>query len=165
MARRLGARESGFGASWHEHEATPDELLGQVTADDLAEFGLLPEFIGRLPVVSVLKDLTETDLADVLTQPANALTKQYRKLFAVDGVELVFTRKAVEQIAATAIQRGTGARGLRSIIEKTLEHTMFLLPSMEDVTQVVVDAASVRGESEPKLVRAATQEIPKRRAA
>ncbi len=165
VARRLGARESGFGASWHEHEATPDELLGQVTADDLAEFGLLPEFIGRLPVVSVLKDLTETDLADVLTQPANALTKQYRKLFAVDGVELVFTRKAVEQIAATAIQRGTGARGLRSIIEKTLEHTMFLLPSMEDVTQVVVDAASVRGESEPKLVRAATQEIPKRRAA
>ena len=118
-----------------------------------------------LSVVSVLKDLTETDLADVLTQPANALTKQYRKLFAVDGVELVFTRKAVEQIAATAIQRGTGARGLRSIIEKTLEHTMFLLPSMEDVTQVVVDAASVRGESEPKLVRAATQEIPKRRAA
>lgn len=165
VARRLGTRESGFGASWHEHEATPDELLGQVTADDLAEFGLLPEFIGRLPVVSVLKDLTETDLADVLTQPANALTKQYRKLFAVDGVELMFTRKAVEQIAATAIQRGTGARGLRSIIEKILEHTMFLLPSMEDVTQVVVDAASVRGESEPKLVRAATQEIPKRRAA
>lgn len=165
VAKRLGTRESGFGASWHEHETTPDELLEQANADDLAEFGLLPEFIGRLPVVSVLEDLTEADLAAILTQPANALTKQYRKLFAVDGVELRFTREAVEAIAATAMQRGTGARGLRSIIERTLESTMFLLPSMDDVAQVIVDAAAVRGESEPKLVRAATQEIPRRRSA
>ena len=130
-----------------------EELLEQVSADDLAEFGLLPEFIGRLPVVSVLDELTEADLARILTEPKNALVKQYRKMFAVDGVDLAFTEQAVNAIASTAITRGTGARGLRSIIEKTLEETMFELPGMDDVQQVIVDAASVRGEGLPKLVR------------
>lgn len=157
IERRLGTRESGFGASWHDHEVTPDELLAQVTADDLADFGLLPEFIGRLPVVSVLDELTQDDLEQILIRPANALTKQYRKLFAVDGVELLFTKEAVSAIAATAMQRGTGARGLRSIIEKTLEETMFMLPSLDDVSQVIVDAASVNGQGSPKLVRSSTQ--------
>ena len=153
VAGRLGRHESGFGASWHDHEVKPEELLEQVSADDLAEFGLLPEFIGRLPVVSVLDELTEADLARILTEPKNALVKQYRKMFAVDGVDLAFTEQAVNAIASTAITRGTGARGLRSIIEKTLEETMFELPSMDDVQQVIVDAASVRGEGLPKLVR------------
>ena len=153
VAGRLGRHESGFGASWHDHEVKPEELLEQVSADDLAEFGLLPEFIGRLPVVSVLDELTEADLARILTEPKNALVKQYRKMFAVDGVDLVFTEQAVNAIATTAITRGTGARGLRSIIEKTLEETMFELPGMDDVQQVIVDAASVRGEGLPKLVR------------
>lgn len=152
IGRRLGARESGFGASWHEHEATPTELLEQVNADDLVEFGLLPEFIGRLPVISVLDELNEDDLTRILVEPRNALTKQYRKMFAADGVDLAFTQEAVRAIAAQSIARGTGARGLRSIIEKTLESTMFELPGMDDVGQVIVDAASVRGESEPKLV-------------
>ena len=125
VAQRLGARESGFGAAWHDHEVPKRELLAQASADDLADFGLLPEFIGRLPVVSVLEELTEDDLARILTQPENALVKQYQKLFAVDGVKLTFTEEAVRQIAATSIRRGTGARGLRSIIEKTLEDTMF----------------------------------------
>ena len=89
VAGRLGRHESGFGASWHDHEVKPEELLEQVSADDLAEFGLLPEFIGRLPVVSVLDELTEADLARILTEPKNALVKQYRKMFAVDGVDLV----------------------------------------------------------------------------
>ena len=137
----------------HDHEVKPEELLEQVSADDLAEFGLLPEFIGRLPVVSVLDELTEADLARILTEPKNALVKQYRKMFAVDGVDLAFTEQAVNAIASTAITRGTGARGLRSIIEKTLEETMFELPGMDDVQQVIVDAASVRGEGLPKLVR------------
>ena len=114
---------------------------------------ILPEFIGRLPVVSVLDELTEADLARILTEPKNALVKQYRKMFAVDGVDLAFTEQAVNAIASTAITRGTGARGLRSIIEKTLEETMFELPGMDDVQQVIVDAASVRGEGLPKLVR------------
>lgn len=165
VAQRLGARESGFGAAWHDHEVPKRELLAQASADDLADFGLLPEFIGRLPVVSVLEELTEDDLARILTQPENALVKQYQKLFAVDGVKLTFTEEAVRQIAATSIRRGTGARGLRSIIEKTLEDTMFQLPSLDDVSEVIVDAASVRGTGTPKFLRTPTQEIPRRKAA
>lgn len=163
IRNRLGRRESGFGAAWHDHEMDDAELLSHVNADDLAEFGLLPEFIGRLPVTSVLKALTADDLAAILTEPANALTKQYRKLFAVDGVDLEFTDGAVKAIAQTAIAQGTGARGLRSIIERVLQDTMFKLPNMPDVTQVVVDEASITGTSSPKLVRESTRtdELPK----
>lgn len=165
VAQRLGARESGFGAAWHDHEVPNRELLAQASADDLADFGLLPEFIGRLPVVSVLEELTEDDLARILVEPENALVKQYQKLFAIDGVTLTFTEDAVRQIAATSIRRGTGARGLRSIIEKTLEDTMFQLPSMTGVSEVVVDEASVSGSGTPKLLKVSTEEIPRRRAA
>lgn len=165
VAQRLGARESGFGASWHDHEVPKRELLAQVSADDLADFGLLPEFIGRLPVVSVLEELTEDDLARILVEPENALVKQYQKLFAVDGVKLTFTDVAVRQIAATSIRRGTGARGLRSIIEKALEDTMFQLPGMEGVAEVVVDEAAVNGAGTPKLLKVPTQEIPRLREA
>ena len=165
VAQRLGARESGFGAAWHDHEVPNRELLAQASADDLADFGLLPEFIGRLPVVSVLEELTEDDLARILVAPENALVKQYQKLFAIDGVTLTFTEEAVRQIAATSIRRGTGARGLRSIIEKTLEDTMFQLPSVTGVSEVVVDEASVNGSGTPKLLKVSTEEIPRRRAA
>lgn len=165
VAQRLGARESGFGAAWHDHEVPNRELLAQASADDLADFGLLPEFIGRLPVVSVLEELTEDDLARILVEPENALVKQYQKLFAIDGVTLTFTEDAVRQIAATSIRRGTGARGLRSIIEKTLEDTMFQLPSMTGVSEVVVDKASVNGSGTPKLLKVSTEEIPRRCAA
>lgn len=165
VAQRLGARESGFGASWHDHEVPKRELLAQVSADDLADFGLLPEFIGRLPVVSVLEELTEDDLARILVEPENALVKQYQKLFAVDGVKLTFTDGAVRRIAATSIRRGTGARGLRSIIEKALEDTMFQLPSMEGVAEVVVDEAAIDGAGTPKLLKVPTQEIPRLREA
>ena len=165
VAQRLGARESGFGAAWHDHEVPKRELLAQVSADDLADFGLLPEFIGRLPVVSVLEELTEDDLARILVEPENALVKQYQKLFAVDGVTLTFTEGAIRQIAATSIRRGTGARGLRSIIEKTLEDTMFRLPSMEGVEEVVVDEAAVTGSGTPKLLKVSTQKIPRLREA
>lgn len=153
VRKRLGRRETGFGANWHDADLNDEELLKQVNADDLAEFGLLPEFIGRLPVTSVLKELTVDDLTEILTQPANALIKQYRKLFAVDGVDLEFTDQAVQAIADTAINQGIGARGLRSIIERTLQDTMFQLPSLEDVKQVVVDKASVEGTGAPKLLR------------
>lgn len=165
VAQRLGARESGFGAAWHDHEVPKRELLAQVSADDLADFGLLPEFIGRLPVVSVLEELTEDDLARILVEPENALVKQYQKLFAVDGVTLTFTEGAIRQIAATSIRRATGARGLRSIIEKTLEDTMFRLPSMEGVEEVVVDEAAVTGSGTPKLLKVSTQKIPRLREA
>lgn len=153
VRKRLGRRETGFGANWHDADLKDEELLKQVNADDLAEFGLLPEFIGRLPVTSVLEELTVDDLTEILTRPANALIKQYRKLFAVDGVDLEFTDRAVQAIADTAIKQGIGARGLRSIIERTLQDTMFQLPSLEDVKQVVVDKASVEGAGSPKLLR------------
>jgi ATP-dependent Clp protease ATP-binding subunit ClpX len=153
VRKRLGRRETGFGANWHDADLKDEELLKQLNADDLAEFGLLPEFIGRLPVTSVLEELTVDDLTEILTQPANALIKQYRKLFAVDGVDLEFTDRAVQAIADTAIKQGIGARGLRSIIERTLQDTMFQLPSLEDVKQVVVDKASVEGAGSPKLLR------------
>ncbi|WEV59610.1 ATP-dependent Clp protease ATP-binding subunit ClpX [Bifidobacterium sp. ESL0728] len=152
VRKRLGAQESGFTATLHEHDESKADLLRQVDADDLGDFGLLPEFIGRLPVVSVLDELTEQDLRDILVRPANALVKQYRKLFAVDGVKLSFTDEAIAAIAAKAIREGTGARGLRSIIEKTLEETMFQLPEMDDVEQVIVDASAVSGAGVPKMV-------------
>ena len=161
---RLGRRESGFGAAWHDREIADEQLMEQVNADDLAEFGLLPEFIGRLPVISVLRNLDADDLAAILTQPANALVKQYQKLFAVDGVSLEFTDDAIHAIAETAIGQATGARGLRSIIEKTLQDTMFLLPSMQDVTRVVVDAAAVTGEEAPKMLKDGQSEDVLRRA-
>lgn len=152
VAKRLGSHTSGFGADMRIRRVDPRELLRQVTADDLADFGLLPEFIGRLPVVAVLDDLTEDDLTAMLTQPANALAKQYRKLFALEGVKLEFTDEALRRIAHIAQGQGTGARGLRSIIERTLEDTMFALPDMEGVTRVVVDADAVDGTGSPQLV-------------
>lgn len=115
--------------------------------------------------MSVLEELTEDDLARILVAPENCLVKQYQKLFAIDGVTLTFTEGAVRQIAATSIRRGTGARGLRSIIEKTLEDTMFQLPSVTGVSEVVVDEASVNGSGTPKLLKVSTEEIPRRRAA
>lgn len=152
IEHRLGTHESGFGASWRTNRVSPHDLLDHVAPDDLAEFGLLPEFIGRLPVISVLDELGERELGEILVSPANALTKQYRKLFAVDGVDLLFTAEAVDSIAAEAVRQGTGARGLRSIIEKTLEETMFLLPQRQDVRQVVVDVAAVEGTAAPRLI-------------
>ncbi|MFT9058478.1 ATP-dependent Clp protease ATP-binding subunit ClpX [Bifidobacterium aquikefiri] len=150
---RLGGRESGFGAKWHTHEATTQELLEQVSADDLAEFGLLPEFIGRLPIISVLRDLTQDDLQSILTEPSNALVKQYRRLFAADGVDLQFTDGAIAEIAQTAMDRKVGARGLRSIIEKTLEETMFEIPERDDIDTVIVDGKTVMGLSKPRYVQ------------
>lgn len=154
VAQRVGAHESGFGAAWHDHELTQDELLAQANADDLEAFGLLPEFIGRLPVVTTLHALGRNDLERILTEPANALVKQYQKLFLVDGVDLEFTPAAIAAIAKTAITQGTGARGLRSIIEHALEGTMYELPQMQGVARVVVDADAIVGTGKPVLLAA-----------
>ena len=165
IEQRLGAHESGFGASWHDHAVDEHDVLAQVSADDLTEFGLLPEFVGRLPVVSVLDELTRQDLVDILVKPENALIKQYMKLFAIDGVELQFTHDAVEAVAATAISRHTGARGLRSIIEQTLENTMFTLPQIDGAVRVVVDGDAVSGIGEPQVIRSSEANHLKRRTA
>ncbi len=128
------------------------ELLMDVEPEDLIKFGLIPEFIGRLPVVATLEELDEEALVQILTKPRNALVKQYERLFEMENVELDFRDDALLAIAKLAMERKTGARGLRSILENILLDTMFQVPSLEGVIKVVVDAAVVRGESDPLLI-------------
>lgn len=137
------------------------ELLLDVEPEDLIKFGLIPEFIGRLPVVATLEELTEDALVQILTEPRNALTKQYERLFEMENVELDFREDALSAIAKLAMERKTGARGLRSILENILLDTMFQVPSMDDVIKVVVDAAVVRGESDPLLIYERNEQVPK----
>ncbi len=154
---RLQGKSIGFGA----HVAGPDErrtgaMLRQCEPEDLLKFGLIPEFIGRLPVIATLEDLDEAALIKILTEPKNALSKQYARLFEMEGVKLSFEHDALAAIAKRAIERKTGARGLRSIMESILLDTMFDLPGLENVEEVVVDKDVVHGLKEP--VRVAVKE-------
>lgn len=151
ISSRSGRRSIGFGSELHEADHGCD-VLGEVTTDDLHKFGLIPELVGRLPVLASTEELTEEDLIAILTQPKNALVRQYQKMFEIDGVKLQIEEDALREIAREAIARGTGARGLRSIMENLLRESMFDLPSRDDVEKVVFDAASVRGDAEPKLM-------------
>lgn len=128
------------------------ELIFGVEPEDLIRYGLIPEFIGRLPVVATLTELDEEALIQILSQPRNALTKQYRKLFEMEGVELDFREDALRAVAGKAMKRKTGARGLRTILEQTLLDTMYDLPSANDVTKVVIDRAVIEGEAQPYLI-------------
>ncbi len=147
---RLGKRSTGFGS-----ELKPVSEMGdfyeQVTAEDLHKFGMIPEFIGRLPVLTSTTELNEEDLVRILTEPTNALVGQYQHLFELDGVELEFTPDALRAIAAKAMAREAGARGLASILEQTLADLMFEIPSRDDVGRVVVTEESVTGLAEPLL--------------
>ncbi|MEW6855516.1 ATP-dependent Clp protease ATP-binding subunit ClpX, partial [Streptococcus iniae] len=125
--------------------------MQEIIAEDIQKFGLIPEFIGRLPVVAALEQLTVADLIQILTEPRNALVKQYQALLSYDGVELEFEKAALEAIAAKAIERKTGARGLRSIIEETMLDIMFEIPSQEDVIKVRITKDSVDGLKKPIL--------------
>ena len=129
-----------------------NELLGEVEPEDLIKYGLIPEFVGRLPVVATLEELDEDALIEILTEPRNALTKQYQKLFDMEGVELEFREDALRAVARKAMQRKTGARGLRTILENVLLDTMYDLPSMTNATKVVVDDAVVTGETKPYVI-------------
>jgi ATP-dependent protease Clp ATPase subunit len=129
-----------------------NELLGDVEPEDLIKYGLIPEFVGRLPVVATLEELDEVALVEILTEPRNALTKQYQKLFDMEGVELEFREDALRAVARKAMQRKTGARGLRTILENVLLDTMYDLPSMTNATKVVVDDAVVTGETKPYVI-------------
>ncbi|KLI64286.1 ATP-dependent Clp protease ATP-binding subunit ClpX [Aurantiacibacter marinus] len=150
---RLQKRSIGFGANVDEpSKAKIGEMLEKCEPEDLLKFGLIPEFVGRLPVIATLHDLDEDALVTILKEPKNALVKQYAKLFELEDVELTFTDDALIAIAKRAILRKTGARGLRSIVEAILLDTMFDLPSMEGVTEVVVDADVVGGRKEPVRV-------------
>ena len=136
------------------------ELLHQVEPEDLIRYGLIPEFVGRLPVIAVLDELDETQLIQILIEPKNAITKQYAKLFEMEGCELEFRAEGLKAVACKAVERKTGARGLRSILEQTLLDTMYELPSLEGVTKVVVDEAAINGESMPLFIYEGT-DIPR----
>ena len=134
-----------------EEEKSLSELFRQVEPDDLMKFGLIPEFIGRLPMISPLSELDEEALVQILTQPKNALTKQYQALFGLENVELEFTPEALKAMAKKALERKTGARGLRSIVEAVLLDTMYDLPSIENLRKVVVDESTIVDNTAPKL--------------
>ena len=144
----------GFGAKVKsvDDKKRDMEMLHTVEPEDLIKFGLIPEFVGRLPVVAVLDELDETALMQILTEPKNALTKQFAKLFKMEGVELEFRDAALGAIAKRALDRRTGARGLRSIIEQSLLDTMFDLPSMKNVSKVVVDESVINSQGQPLLI-------------
>jgi ATP-dependent Clp protease ATP-binding subunit ClpX len=144
----------GFGAQVKKVDETrrDAELLQQAEPEDLIKYGLIPEFVGRLPVVATLDELDEAALVQILTEPKNALTKQFAKLFKMEGVELEFRDDALGAIARRALTRRTGARGLRSIIEHALLDTMYDLPSLKGVSKVVVDGSLIEGEGKPLLI-------------
>ncbi|MBX6764137.1 MAG: ATP-dependent Clp protease ATP-binding subunit ClpX [Rubrobacteraceae bacterium] len=153
IRRRIGKKSIGFGSSLEARgKEEPDEILRHVQPEDLLKYGLIPEFVGRLPVISTLRGLGEKDLVRILTEPKNALVRQYRQFFRYDKVDLTFTEEALAAIARKALERGTGARGLRSIIEATLLPTMYELPSRSDVARCVVDADTVTDGVQPTLV-------------
>ncbi len=144
----------GFGADVKssKNKATESELLAQVESEDLVKFGLIPEFIGRLPVIGTLSELDKNALISILTEPKNALTKQFEALFRLDGVELEFTEDSLNAIAIKALQRKTGARGLRSIVENILLDTMYDLPSMKNIKKVIVEQETVEKSQAPALI-------------
>lgn len=150
ISQRVGRRGIGFGASLG-HDAHQD-LFAEVMPEDLLKFGLIPEFVGRLPVITTVNDLDQEALVRILTEPRNALVKQYERMFEIDGVELEFTPDSVEAIADQAILRGTGARGLRAIMEEVLQPVMFEIPSRDDIERVVITREAVLENVNPTLV-------------
>ncbi|MDO4918449.1 ATP-dependent Clp protease ATP-binding subunit ClpX [Kocuria sp.] len=149
VQQRTGKKGIGFGAPIKD--TSEMDIAGQVQPEDLLKFGLIPEFIGRLPVVTTLSKLSVPDMVRILTEPRNALVKQYRKLFQLDGVELTFDPQALEAIARLALERGTGARGLRAILEDILMPVMFDLPGRDDVAAVLVTEDAVAKLTDPEI--------------
>ena len=166
ISNRVGKRGVGFGAEVRSRkDGRPTELLVQVMPEDLMKYGLIPEFIGRLPVMATVEDLDLEALVEILTEPKNALTKQYARMFEMDDVELVFTPDSLVAISDLALKRGTGARGLRAILEEVLLNTMYDLPSRDDVHQVLIDREVVENRVNPTLVPAPEIAEPTERSA
>jgi len=160
IARRTGRNAVGFGAEIHsKHSPESSELLSDVMPEDLLAYGLIPEFIGRLPVVSHVHQLKREDLVQILTEPKNALVKQYQRFFNYDSIELVFTEDALWEISDHALERETGARGLRSIIETALLDVMFELPSRKDVSKCVITKETISKGQKPTLVTSGVDEF------
>ncbi len=153
ISQRNKGSSIGFGADVRtEEERTIGDLLAELEPEDLLKFGLIPEFVGRLPVIATLRDLDEAALIQILTEPKNALVKQYQRLFEMEGAKLTFTDDALASVARKAITRKTGARGLRSILENVLLDAMFDLPSMKGVHEVVVNAEVIDGDAQPLFI-------------
>jgi len=153
IARRGAETSIGFGANVkHFQDKLPGELIKNVEPEDLIKYGLIPEFIGRMPILSTLEDLDEASLVKILKEPKNSLIKQYKRLFEFENVELVFKDEAIKEIAKKAINKKTGARGLRSIIESILLKTMFKVPTMENVQEVIIDHSVVKKNTEPLII-------------
>jgi ATP-dependent Clp protease ATP-binding subunit ClpX len=153
IERRLGGRSLGFGADIQsKKQRNLTELLKHVEPEDLLKFGMIPEFIGRLPIVTALEELDEPALVNILSQPKNALTKQYKKLFELDGISLKFTDGALKAIASEAIRRKAGARGLRSILESAMLDVMYELPSRKTAREVVISEEVILKKSEPVVL-------------
>ena len=148
VEQRTGNRMLGYGS-----EAPKDagELLSEVRPEDLVKYGLIPEFIGRLPVLSVLEELKRSELIKILKDTKNSLLKQYRKLFLMEGAQLHFTREAIQSIADQALEMKTGARALRSIMESIMLDVMYDLPAIEEPVKVVINAGVVKGKSKAKV--------------
>lgn len=158
IEQRIGRKSVGFTASLGLENTNPGDIFSKVMPEDLMKFGLIPEFIGRLPVFASVTGLDRKALVSVLTEPKNALVKQYQRLFAIDGVELDFDKAALDAIADLAMERGTGARGLRAIMEEALLQTMYEIPSRDDIAKVVVTKAVITEGTLPKLVKKAPKE-------
>lgn len=158
VKERLGSKVIGFGNSSGKLDET-QSIMQQVSPEDLLKFGLIPEFIGRLPVMATLERLTEEDLVNILTEPKNALVKQYQRLFEIDGVALEFETSALHAIAKLALERKTGARGLRAIIEAIMLDIMFDVPSREDIERIVITKDCVEKKAEAKYYNAKNRKI------
>jgi ATP-dependent Clp protease ATP-binding subunit ClpX len=152
VERRTGVQGMGFGAELRKSRRKSSELLKQVTNEDLLRFGMIPEFIGRLPVVATLEELSIQALVSILTEPKNALVKQYQKLLELEGVSLRFTEGALEAVAQRAIDRKAGARGLRSILESVMLEVMYEIPSRDDIMEVVISEDVIRNGVDPMIV-------------
>lgn len=150
VKERLGEKVIGFNSAKAKEESDKS-LMQQIIPEDLLKFGLIPEFIGRLPIMAALEKLTESDLVRILTEPKNALVKQYQKLLELDGVTLEFEEAALEGIAKKAIERNTGARGLRSIIENVMLDIMYEIPSRDEITKVIITKDIIEGQGKPLL--------------
>ena len=152
IKRRLGQKVIGFGSDAKNKNVESDSLLSQLIPEDLLKFGLIPEFIGRLPVIATLEQLNEEALVRILTEPKNALVKQYQKMLELDNVELEFEEEALQAIAKEAIERKTGARGLRSIIENIMLDMMYELPSRDDIVKCIITKETITDKAQPKLI-------------
>ena len=158
VEQRMNKSGMGFGQEAKSYHLTPSEVMDQLQPEDLLKFGLIPEFVGRLPMVATLKELDEEALVSILTEPKNALVKQYQKMFEMDNIKLKFTDEALKAIAEKAIKRKTGARGLRAIMEDVLQEVRFTLPSKKNVQECIISEEVISQGKEPILVYENTEE-------